>query len=53
MPQMMPMLWMTMLMFTLMILFMITSFIYFLYAPFFPPTNHKPLHTFTNWNWSW
>nr|YP_010872904.1 ATP synthase F0 subunit 8 [Pheidole taipoana]WGV34108.1 ATP synthase F0 subunit 8 [Pheidole taipoana] len=54
MPQMMPMLWMMMLMFTISILLIIIIFTHFLNMPMIF-LNHPPnkITKFTYWNWLW
>nr|YP_010872878.1 ATP synthase F0 subunit 8 [Pheidole yeensis]WGV34082.1 ATP synthase F0 subunit 8 [Pheidole yeensis] len=54
MPQMSPMLWMMILMFTLSILMVIIIFIYFLNLPtILYPTSYQKTTKFIKWNWLW
>nr|YP_010872956.1 ATP synthase F0 subunit 8 [Pheidole flavigaster]WGV34160.1 ATP synthase F0 subunit 8 [Pheidole flavigaster] len=52
MPQMMPMLWSIMLIFTMTMLLMVIIFIYFLNLPLTPLSRKNP-YKFTYWNWLW
>nr|YP_009905728.1 ATP synthase F0 subunit 8 [Nylanderia flavipes]QGW36362.1 ATP synthase F0 subunit 8 [Nylanderia flavipes] len=57
MPHMMPMLWLSMMLFTLMIMFLIISSIYFMYLPIY--NNNNILLIYDNmsykfkWIWKW
>nr|YP_010872852.1 ATP synthase F0 subunit 8 [Pheidole pieli]WGV34056.1 ATP synthase F0 subunit 8 [Pheidole pieli] len=54
MPQMMPMLWMIMLIFTMWTLLTIIILTYFMNLPvIINPCSHQKSFKFINWNWTW